>query len=199
MCFKVHESGYAIRTFSTIGYQSIYLRIYISMVDLSGSDRCIVEYTTAALSDYATLISTLSGGIDVEVSFPDNADINDRNDLTIRLKNDATGDKEKCYFDELQLWGVVVTTTAPTVSPSVVPSAAPSRLPTSIPTATPSSSPTVQPTVNPTANPTSKPSADPTPSPTLGDMSDLILVVTPQPTADHEGQATDGPDTLSLL
>ena len=195
-CFKVHESGYAIRTLSTIGYQSINQCIDINAIDLSWGGRCIVEYTTAALSGYVTLISALSGGTNIEMSFPDNADINDRDDLTIRLRNSAsgTGNKNNCYFDELELWGVEVPTTAPTrspslsptPSPSVMPSVAPSRLPTSMPTATPSTSPTVQPTVNPTARPT-------------GDMNDVVLVVTPQPTADHEGQATDGPDKLSCM
>ena len=140
-CFEVSESGYAVRTFSTIGYESIQLRIDIGEDDLEGNDRCKVEYTSAAISGYLTLISRDSGGLNIMASLPDNAGVNDREDLTIRLQTDASDDEAACYFDELELWGVKITT-APTVDPTHEPSAEPTAEPTADPTLEPSWTPT---------------------------------------------------------
>jgi len=132
-CFRLSQEGYATKTFSTIGYRNIQMRIDITAHAISHPDRCTVEYTTAAIPDWVTLIYTLDGGIGIEADFPNKASINDRADLTIRLSVDSTESATRCYFDSLELWGAtaLVTTAFPTSFPTT-PTAPPSQAPTAL-------------------------------------------------------------------
>eukprot|EP01084_Bolivina_argentea_P173396 300322_1 len=177
-------------------YSTITLQIDMSVVDVTWQDqeRCIAKYvyggTGDIIGDYTTLVTGNVNG----VYFNNTRNLTAPTDPTLWIGFGIHGNSggDKCYFENLYLWGILKTA-SPTLSPTTFPTLSPtvsSQFPTHSPTTiSPTLSPTTFPTLSPTtispttAVPTSPfPSQFPTRFPTHFPTQFPTLVPAAQPT-----------------
>eukprot|EP01084_Bolivina_argentea_P125678 222635_1 len=174
-CWQMEGQSIANLTISTIGYHTLHIIIDVTETGLHNGEYCYFSYKSPSSTTWQnTRIIGKNGDINLNVLIllPDNIDYNNQQSLYLRISNAGNSNVDKCFYDNLEIWGIPYTTNPsanpthiPTISPTN-PTIFPTQSPIHNPTKSPTNNPTKIPTINPTNIPTNIPTISPTPSPT---------------------------------
>eukprot|EP01083_Nonionella_stella_P244886 851873_1 len=185
-CVRLQGGEYVKRTTDIASYSSLQLQVSVGTRAMENGDFCDVlfQYDTNGIN-LLCRINPEDDGARYEYwnTVCDLPSSVGKTEVIIWLENDAEGDGDYCYFDDVYLRGIIETpkpTPKPTPTPTIsAPTANPTAKPTTnAPTQNPTSEPTTVPTQDPTAKPTMSPSHNPINNPT----NEPRNVSTPVPT-----------------
>jgi hypothetical protein len=160
------------------GYVDLRVSFWFYAVGLSTNEDFFLEYSSDGGSTWQIVELYVAGANFLNHQFqyslvtfssqPGSFDLS--NQAKIRIRCDASNNKDKIDIDEIRFEGLepsTPTTTSPSASPSVNPSSTPSLRPSSLPSNTPSLSPSSFPSSTPSSSPNSPPSVHPSSMPSL--------------------------------